>query len=269
MSKATHRGNCQVCGHQHHVMGTTLAKHGYTVEFGFFRGTCDGSDRQPVQIERSHTDATIVWLREYAEREDSVVAQLKAGKMHPTRIKTGQELNRSTFKYEPVYIEWSAGTVEQQRKAVELAIAMSESDARHARAHAKGLAQMANLFHGRPLVAIADLEAKAAPAPQAVVDVKAGKVIGAFGSKAARKNEMDKLNREYERLHRAIQEIYLALPHGQRTEAKTEVYYGPMGLHQWRAKHSAQALKEFPQAADLVAQIEELVKAREAIKAAP
>lgn len=268
MKKATHRGNCQVCGHQQHFMGANgLASHGYTVEFGYFRGTCSGSGKAPVQNERTLTDATIDALHEYAAGCDASARNLKSGVSFPSRIHTGDKLNRQTFKYEPQYIAFSEGTADQQAHAIKLAIMEAESDARGARGHAKGLKEMADRLHGTELVLIVDEPTVAKPV--ATVDVKAAKVTGAFGSKAARKAELDKLSRRFDRLRDELQDMYLALPRDARTEAKTEIYYGPTYLNHWRAKHSEAVLREFPKAANIVTEIEQLVAAREAVKAAP
>lgn len=248
-------------------MGTTLAKHGYTVEFGYFNGTCRGSDRQPVQTDRTITDATIESLGRYAAECDESAARLRDGAISPGRIRTGDKLNRTTYKYEATYIAFADGTLAQQVRAVEMAVAGAESDARGARAHAVGLQQMADKYHGTAWVLIVD-EPKATPASKPVVDVKTATVTGAFGSKAARKEELDKINRAFEKQIHNLQAIYLAIPHDQRTEEGSQVYYAPMYPHQWKPKHSAQALKVFPQATDIVKAIEELVAAREAVKAA-
>jgi len=269
MKKATHRGNCQVCGHQQHVMENGLALHGYTVKFGYFNGTCDGSNNAPIQIDRTMTDATIVGLHNYAARQDETAEKLQAGETHPVNVQVGKKYDTNKHKHVPIYVPFDEANPEQQKKAVELAVMECESNARHARSHATDLAALADRLHGTELVAISELELRAVKPPKAVVDIKAATVTGTFGSKAARKAELDKLNREFSDLHSKLQRLYLAMPHTQRTEANTEVYYGPSMLHQWRAKHSAAALKEFPEAVDLVAKIEELVKAREAIKAAP
>jgi hypothetical protein len=256
-------------------MGTVLAKHGYTVEYGYFNGTCRGSDRQPIQTERTITDATIVGLGKFAAECDESAANLRAGTTHPSRIKTGEKLNPATSRYEAVYIAWEAGSDYQKLQAVERAVNGAERDASHARAHARSLKKMAEELHGTALVAIDDFrkaadEAKARKAAKPTVDVKAATVSGAFGSKAARKEELDKINRLYSKQIDALQAIYLALPSHERELGKrTEVYYAPMYPHQWKAKHSALALKEFPQAAAIVAEIEQLVAAREAVKAAP
>jgi hypothetical protein len=244
-----------------------LAKHGYTVEFGYFQGTCRGSRRPPVQQDRAITDATIVGLGEYAKECDASAERFGSGAALPKRIKTGEKLNRVTYKYEPVYIEFATGTADQQRTAIGLAIAECESDARHARAHARDLKKMADELHGTPLVLIVD-EPKVKVA-KPVVDVKAGTVTGSFGSKAARKAELDKITRAYEKQIRALQDICLSIPHDQRSEEQSEVYYAPMYPHHWKPKHSALALKVFPQAAGIMVAIEELVAAREVVKNAP
>lgn len=49
MSKATHDGNCQICGRHQKLPGGVLAKHGYTVRFSYFEGTCPGSNELPYE----------------------------------------------------------------------------------------------------------------------------------------------------------------------------------------------------------------------------
>ena len=58
--RATHNGTCQVCGNIQAVKSNgRLAKHGYTVEYGFFNGTCRGSDELPLEHDRELADATM------------------------------------------------------------------------------------------------------------------------------------------------------------------------------------------------------------------
>jgi hypothetical protein len=48
--KATHFGTCQVCRAVQKLPNGKLAKHGYTTRYGFFSGTCFGSDFLPLEI---------------------------------------------------------------------------------------------------------------------------------------------------------------------------------------------------------------------------
>ena len=70
MSKHTHRGTCQVCGSQQAVNNETgmMAKHGYTVEHGFFEGECPGSHNLPLESDRTMTDNIIGDLTRQADR---------------------------------------------------------------------------------------------------------------------------------------------------------------------------------------------------------
>lgn len=50
MAKATHYGECQVCGHVQKLPAGKLALHGYTTRAGFFEGTCHGSRELPFEV---------------------------------------------------------------------------------------------------------------------------------------------------------------------------------------------------------------------------
>jgi len=76
MSKHTHRGTCQVCGAQQAVDNKTgmLAKHGYTVEHGFFEGECPGSHNLPLEHDHTMTDNIIDDLTRQADRIENEIA---------------------------------------------------------------------------------------------------------------------------------------------------------------------------------------------------
>lgn len=67
---ATHQGTCQICGRQQMLPKGKLAKHGYTTRWGFFSGTCTGSDRMPFE---THTDA----IADAIERAKAHAAHLR------------------------------------------------------------------------------------------------------------------------------------------------------------------------------------------------
>lgn len=79
----THKGHCQVCGRIHAVDVTHnfIAKHGYTVDFGFFNGVCEGSGELPLEIDKSLTEETIVELTNYLALQSTYLEGLESGKV--------------------------------------------------------------------------------------------------------------------------------------------------------------------------------------------
>jgi hypothetical protein len=59
MNKATHQGECQVCGRMQKLPNGRLSKHGYTTRCGFFEGTCFGSGELPFEQDKTLVDVAI------------------------------------------------------------------------------------------------------------------------------------------------------------------------------------------------------------------
>lgn len=59
MNKATHSGTCQLCGRFQKLPGGRLSSHGYTVQWGFFSGTCPGTGFLPFEISTDRIEAAI------------------------------------------------------------------------------------------------------------------------------------------------------------------------------------------------------------------
>lgn len=58
--KATQIGTCQICGSAQKLPNGRLAKHGYTVEYGWgFNGICNGSGQLPFEISKDYAEATL------------------------------------------------------------------------------------------------------------------------------------------------------------------------------------------------------------------
>ena len=47
---ATHSGHCQACGNLQKLPAGKLSIHGYTIEHGYFSGTCHGSKELPFEL---------------------------------------------------------------------------------------------------------------------------------------------------------------------------------------------------------------------------
>jgi hypothetical protein len=71
-------GTCQLCGKLHKAPGGFIAKHGYTVDYGFFSGTCHGSDERPFEVAKDVAEAS---LAKAASRRDDLLAQADAVSM--------------------------------------------------------------------------------------------------------------------------------------------------------------------------------------------
>ena len=78
----THRGHCQACGRVQAVdtANNLLAKHGYTVDFGYFDGICKGSDRKPLEVDKSFSEATIVRIFEWIDGQKVLLQEAIEGK---------------------------------------------------------------------------------------------------------------------------------------------------------------------------------------------
>lgn len=173
MNKHTHRGHCQVCLRIQAIdMGTGLvAKHGYNVNEGYFKGTCPGSGKASLHTERVHTDEMIVAYFERARDETTKVAELAAGTRTLSEAWNGEYFkatvkrgNRTYTTNEQKLVPFAECDKEHQERAVRLAIFKAESNARHALIHKQQMQVWAAKIYdkGVPAYRIEDLEAREA-----------------------------------------------------------------------------------------------------------
>lgn len=266
-TKSTHQAHCQICGRIQAVQLPvgTLAKHGYRVkDFGYFAGTCPGSDRLPLEQARDLCDRTVADLRVFAEESRAKSLALQAGTARPTLAKSGRHIKDALGRSVPEMIPFAEATAANQKLAVDKAIWNCDQDARQADNHADMLVRLAAQVHGAALLPIHKAPKTAPVAP--MVDVAQGTVTGRYATKAARQADLDRLNRDYDKAHNELQKVYLALPREEQTEERTDLYYGPHQLCSWRPRHSEAARRCFPGCEAIVARIEELVRAREAVR---
>jgi hypothetical protein len=102
MTKATHKGNCQVCGNLQVVKNGShrLALHGYTVDFGYFNGTCPGANEVALQKDRSIADSAIEGLKAQAVKADKFAALAVVKFVTFTRYtRENYKTTKSTVKY--------------------------------------------------------------------------------------------------------------------------------------------------------------------------
>lgn len=76
--KATHYGECQLCGRQQKAPGALLAKHGYTVEWSCFNGVCPGSGHLPFEVSKDQIDARMPAVKNSIADQQAVIDTLRA-----------------------------------------------------------------------------------------------------------------------------------------------------------------------------------------------
>lgn len=129
----THRGHCQLCTMVQALDVSTgiIAKHGYTVAHGYFRGTCPGSDRLNLHVDRTHADHSIAQARIEAAELVQTIAALRSGILRPVLVWDGtydkvvkpsptlHNPNRTHTVDVEHMVGWSDASEHYQRKQVE------------------------------------------------------------------------------------------------------------------------------------------------------
>ena len=104
--KATHRGSCQICGREQKLPANVMSLHGYTVNWGFFNGTCTGSRYLPFEQSKDLIEDAIKNVTAQHARLTNRVADLRAN-TEPTSIQVSY-YDRNTHRRIPATIEVSA-----------------------------------------------------------------------------------------------------------------------------------------------------------------
>lgn len=161
MSRAgTHQGHCQACGRlQVQTARGTIALHGYTVDWGMFNGTCGGSRRAPLEVERTYCDTIRRECRDEAVRLESLAAKMTAGTEHPEQVRSGKRTlvqrpnrqNRIVSEWVDEYIAWNDADDAQRAKGVTETVAHLMWKAGSMHGHARFLFELAASFHGKKL----------------------------------------------------------------------------------------------------------------------
>jgi hypothetical protein len=152
---STHTGTCQACGRRQavHVNTGMIAKHGYTTEYGFFNGTCGGSDELPLELDTAVNVATIAAMVKFAEKHEAA-AEADITKVlvefgpyrfdRNRRFRETKMVDRAEFEAtQPRYADFD--------RQVEIARMKHRSIARGVRADAEMLVNLRETVHGQPL----------------------------------------------------------------------------------------------------------------------
>lgn len=162
----THRGHCQACGRLQAVDNAAhhIATHGYTVDNGYFNGTCGGSNFQPLEVSHTLLDSFVSDCFGRANGCDARIDNLTEGRDYPPKVnklKHGQrvytyETNRRGRR-ETVYtlVKWADATDAERAEGLKHAIYDLQREAKFMRYHAETLIALKARVHGQPLKAVA------------------------------------------------------------------------------------------------------------------
>ena len=77
MTKATHFGECQICGSAQLLPNGLLSKHGYTVKWGFFSGVCAGAGHLPFEQSKDQIAGVIQSVEQTIATVEAQIAELE------------------------------------------------------------------------------------------------------------------------------------------------------------------------------------------------
>jgi hypothetical protein len=112
---ATHFGTCQVCGSRQKLPSGVLAKHGYTLKFGFFSGTCWGSDALPFEQSKDLIEGAIARATKRAAELDLEAAEFERPATAPKARAHVYKDRAQCEPYEKPGYAWVDGTIEARR----------------------------------------------------------------------------------------------------------------------------------------------------------
>lgn len=167
MSKVTHthRGHCQLCACVQAIDPKTglIAKHGYTVQYGYFSGTCPGSERFSLHVSRVLADEHIKQARQEA------ATCLKLAEDYRTRVKTPGHVASGVYEWyadekgrrreRETMVKFEDATEYHQRRGIVNAVSQLEHRATMCEHYAKDLGEWADKITGKvDAYAVSDLE---------------------------------------------------------------------------------------------------------------
>ena len=150
------RGNCQCCGREHAVVDGKMAKHGYTVESGWFQGVCAGKHFAPIQVSRNDTDKLIATVREQVLEMIAKADKVASGELKPATITRHPHSKKSME-----FIPFAEATAYEQRDAIRALEWNFRRNAEMGTSFANMMSEVADKYHGKALVEVAKKEAPA------------------------------------------------------------------------------------------------------------
>lgn len=158
----THRGSCQICGRDQAVDVKTglIAKHGYTVQWGFFSGTCFGSGFRAFEVATDAIAEAVAMAQRKAVQAKEDAAELrkrtdlagyhrsyeKDSRGRSVNYRVDAEFRDTAKKFDDGYVLKGVEVVYRPFRSVwdsELKESVRPEKVEDARAYGKNAAQMA------------------------------------------------------------------------------------------------------------------------------
>lgn len=146
MNRIQFRGYCQCCGRDQAVVKGVMAKHGYTVEHGWFEGVCYGHQYAPMQVERTQTDHVVAMVRADVQRIKQEIVEYTDGTITPATVQKASWIP-GTEKTKP----WEEAAPYERMREIESIVWQLKMRAESGEQFANYLEHLANTSNGRPL----------------------------------------------------------------------------------------------------------------------
>lgn len=152
---STHTGICQACGRRQavHINTGNIAKHGYTTDYGFFNGTCGGSDELPLELDTAVNIATVAGMVAYAAkldaRADAEITEVLV-EFGPSRWVGNRRTRDSKMMGREEFAATLPAYANFDRKVEEVRFNLRR-DARMTRLAASDIDALRDTVHGQPL----------------------------------------------------------------------------------------------------------------------
>ena len=145
------RGICQVCGREQAIRSKgNITHHGYTIEYGWFHGSCPGQQHPPLQHDKSVTEKIIKDIEAEIPKIQHLITDLKAGKKFPLKVRKS---NRSVDR--DVFIPWAEAADWQKKAELTGAIFNEERRLRSAQQTVEMLHGLIATYHGQAVKTVA------------------------------------------------------------------------------------------------------------------
>jgi hypothetical protein len=153
---STHTGICQACGRRQavHINTGMIAKHGYTTEYGFFNGTCGGSDELPLELDTAVNIGTVAAMIKFAEKNEAAAdAEITTvlAEVGPYYFDNYGRRKRDTKRVDRAEFEATQPSYRNFDDEVRNVRIRLRNTARGVRADAQMIDELRDVVHGQPL----------------------------------------------------------------------------------------------------------------------